>query len=361
MGENDTGKESILEFPQLSYKAFSYPGDDAALSKFKAVPGATKLFTWMMEGGIDEYYFAVNAYFRTRVDTSNYPSLFSIVKDCARILDSPVPEVYLNYSPEYNAFTTGARRTCLVLHTSLVEDYPENELRFIIGHELGHMKAGHVLYHNMGATIFKYWPIMMMLIPPLIKEGVNLLYLPLAYAYFEWVRRSEFTADRAGLLCIQDVEAARGSLWRLSGRLNNKFQDEENIDRVLQQIGDMSEIKSKFQRLMLMMDAIELDHPYPTLRLKALTDYVQEGKYQKIIDGDYIRDPLGEHEMGQRVKCYKCGLVNNSKLLFCPGCGEKAGSSGAQEEGVRCGNCDNYLSATAKFCASCGAKVVSTD
>ncbi len=34
-------------FPDMSYKAFVYPGDEEALAALKSIPGATQLLTYL--------------------------------------------------------------------------------------------------------------------------------------------------------------------------------------------------------------------------------------------------------------------------------------------------------------------------
>ena len=130
-------------------------------------------------------------YTNVRVDGRNYPKLHAIVADCARILDVTMPEVFIDYSAFYNAYTAGVRRTFVVINSSVVDEFSEPELRYIIGHELGHIKSGHVLYHSIGRALFRYSQIIFQMFP-----AAQLIFVPLAVAYYEWVRRSEFSCDR---------------------------------------------------------------------------------------------------------------------------------------------------------------------
>jgi len=305
-----------VQLKDLSYQAFAYPGDREALARIKAIPCATALFTKINEAGLDQYWQAQNLYNNVRVSAGNYPALHEMVLDCAAILDCPVPEVFIDYSPFYNGYTAGVRQTFVVLNSALVEDFSEPELRYIVGHELGHIKSGHVLYHSMGATLFRFYPLISNMFP-----GAALVYVPLAAAYFEWIRRSEFSADRAGALCVQDPQACYRALQRIAGRLRGPHEGDVDMQAVLAQLDDLQEVTSKLGRLLLFYTNIGRDHPYPVLRLRELQQWIESGAYHAALRGEYAVDPQGEHELGRRTRCAGCGKYANAKLLKCPSCG----------------------------------------
>jgi len=65
-------------------------------------------------------------------------------------IDDP-PELYVRGAiPGINAFTIGLKRPFIVFTPGLISLLDENELRFVIGHELGHVLSGHALYQTMG-------------------------------------------------------------------------------------------------------------------------------------------------------------------------------------------------------------------
>jgi Zn-dependent protease with chaperone function len=80
-----------------------------------------------------------------------------------------------------------------------------------------------------------YYQIAMLL--PVIAEAIGmatlgfggLLSLPLEIALVRWQRMSEFTADRAGILACQDVNAAMGAMMKLAG-LPSKFFAQVNTE-----------------------------------------------------------------------------------------------------------------------------------
>ena len=93
----------------------------------------------------------------------------------------------------------------------MVDLMDAEEIRFVIGHELGHVLSGHSVYRTM--------------LYHLINLAARLALVPFAWIGLkaviwgleEWYRKSELSCDRAGLLATQDVEAARRALMKTAG------------------------------------------------------------------------------------------------------------------------------------------------
>ncbi|MCC7477247.1 M48 family metallopeptidase [bacterium] len=336
--------------PHISYKAFSYPGDEEALEALKKIPGVSQLFHWIIDNILEEYFNVSNLYNNVKLGPQNYPRIYAMVEECCQVLDVPMPEVYLTYSPVLNAHTYGVDRTFISIHSSMAESFTEAEMRSIIGHELGHIKAGHVLYKSVAWFILKYLPMLDNFVPFPIAPFM----LPMLLAMQEWSRRAEFTCDRAGLLCCQDPEASMSALAKFAGRLdadNGQF----SLEALIQQSTEVEEGASKTARLFVALDNLYRTHPYSVLRVKQINDWVSGGAYGRILDGEYPRDVHGEHELGSRIECPGCRKAVNSKLRYCPHCG--TGLKKAGPKGSECQQCGTPLPAFTEYCGFCGSAV----
>ena len=339
--------------PEISYQAFTYPGDQEALNALKIVPGAGTLLTYLQENFTEQLVFVENNEQMIRAGANSFSSLYKLVERCSAILSLPVPDVFVTSNPVLNAYTVGHRRTCVVLHSALVECMSADELAFVIGHELGHVKCGHGLYRQLGSMLVQYWDAVSALLP---IPGIGLLRIPLLIAFWEWYRRAEFTCDRAGLLCVQTPQAALTALGKLAGKISG-LEDEFHIESAIAQ----SEAHRDVNKLVLVvsiLNAMQNTHPFVPVRLKLLKEYAGGPQYQQILGGQYERDPLGLHEGGVRVKCV-CGAKVNVKLTFCPECGRPVeGDPGAELAAATtvCGNCGGTLTPGIKFCPVCGTR-----
>ena len=148
----------------------------------------------------------------------------------------------------------------------------ERELRFIIGHEMGHIYGKHVLYKVI------------------IRAGAlglaggfdfsSSVILPLLLAAAKWDRETEYSADAAGLICCQDLQVAERAFAKLAGGLHESIIGEINVDEFLRQADerDFSAYSEAFQLASLMMS----DHPYLSSRIKKLREYSEEERYKSL-------------------------------------------------------------------------------
>src|SRR6185295_1879545 len=113
--------------PEISYKAFTYPGDQEALNALKSVPGAGALLTYLQENFTEQLVYVENNEQMIRAGTGSFSSLHKLVGRCSDILSLPVPDVFVTSNPVLNAYTVGHRRTCIVLHSALVEAMSADE------------------------------------------------------------------------------------------------------------------------------------------------------------------------------------------------------------------------------------------
>lgn len=138
-----------------------------------------------------------------RVTPSGTPNLAAFVKGCAAILRPEPVEVFIAPSPVLNAYTFGLDTPkVVVLYTSLFKVMDEDELRFILGHELGHVKLGHTRLNSLIGGMAG--------IPS--SSGASAL---LNMAFLWWNRACEYSADRAGLLACGKPEKAVSALIKL--------------------------------------------------------------------------------------------------------------------------------------------------
>ena len=147
-----------------------------------------------------------------RVSERQFPHIHEMVRDGAYILDLPeVPECYVLQTPLVNAMALGRDKPFIVINSGMVELFDAEELRAVVGHEIGHILSGHAVYRTM--LLF------------LIQLAARIAWMPIGYIGLraiiwgleEWFRKSELSCDRAGLLAGQDLDASRRVLMKLAG------------------------------------------------------------------------------------------------------------------------------------------------
>ncbi|MDT8382771.1 MAG: M48 family metallopeptidase, partial [Brevefilum sp.] len=131
------------------------------------------------------------------------PGLDSVVGECQTKLQPGLVDVFLVEKRQMNAYTFGITSPkVLVLYSPLVRVMNAGELKFVIGHEMGHVALGHTWLNTIVGGLAG--------IPAPFGAAV------LLYAAFRWWNRMcEFSADRAGLLACGDLNRAVSALVKL--------------------------------------------------------------------------------------------------------------------------------------------------
>jgi hypothetical protein len=104
-------------------------------------------------------------------------------------------------------------------------------------------------------------------------------------ALLEWDRKSELSADRAGLLAVQDPDVVRAGLLRIAGGV----AEGANIEAFREQARRYEEEGSAIDSLVRTLALLGQSHPFPVLRLREIDRWVEGGGYGRVLEGDYPR------------------------------------------------------------------------
>ena len=114
--------------------------------------------------------------------------------------------------------------------------------------------------------------------------GGNLIAAPLQYALYYWDRMSEFTADRGGLLCCQNKEAAITAFIKMAGLPIKEFG---NIDykTFIQQATDFKRLDYEaMNKLIKFVSIADASHPWTVMRAAELLNWIDSGEYSRIMN-----------------------------------------------------------------------------
>jgi len=268
-----------LRFPDLAAPTYEHPADAAAMAALRRVPGFDALLRRFV-GAIGErrlrYLYLASA---VRVSEGQFRDVHRVFRESCEILDlQRTPELYVSQNPIVNAGAIGIDEPFVVLHSATLELYTPDELRFVIGHELGHIVSEHVLYKTMLRLLLQIG---------LGRVGLpGLAILGVVAALKEWDRKSELSADRAGLLCLQETEAADRVLMKMAGGPQVAQMDTAEFVRQADEYERGGDLRDGALKL---LNLLWLSHPFPVLRLAELRDYVASGAYDRVLRGDYTR------------------------------------------------------------------------
>ncbi len=300
-------------FPRISSAAFEHPADRAALEAVKKIPLLDKVFAKLLELGAERIVRIQFMGQSVHVTPKQCPSIYKLFKEATEILDIPEPDLFLTTNPLPNAFTIGFERPIIVLTSGLVDLLTEDELRAVLGHELGHVKAGHVLYKTIAYFLIEILRMIFGMRSPIAELG-------LAVALYDWSRKSELTADRAELLVAQDVGTCIRLHMKLSAGSWSVYEqmDEKEFLKQAEAYEDLD--YSTLNKVYKLLRELWLTHPLPVYRAKEVKAWAESKQYKEIIEGRY---PATDEDIGLR-ECPHCGCKLSPSFFFCPDCGKSA-------------------------------------
>ncbi len=265
--------KNLAVLPSIDSRDYEYSGDREALKALKSVPGAGWLFSQWIQFWLE---FRRTGFLGStiKVGPKQFPDLNKLRMKAAELLSMKAPPLFVVEQPVMNAFTMGTdEKTSFVAITRpLLECATEKEILFILGHEFGHIKSQHALY----ATIAIYLANIGLFSGRL--PFVHLLAFPLEIALKAWFRRSEITCDRAGLICVQDLDAARRALLLL-GCGSRELADRINLDEFRKQSEEVASSYGKWSELFV-------THPYLPKRLRCIETFADSHLYVRKIKKD---------------------------------------------------------------------------
>ncbi|MEP6779590.1 MAG: M48 family metallopeptidase [Gemmatimonadaceae bacterium] len=269
---------------QISSVSWEHPADRAALNTLRSIPGfdevVKKVAGFLGERGV-RLLFLGDA---VRVGPTQRPDMCALYQEVLESLDWPMagkepPQLYVTQTPLVNASAVGFDNPFIVINSGMLLVLNREELRFILAHEVGHIMSGHTTYSTIAILLLTFGA---RALPVLATIAL----MPFQLALLEWHRKSELTADRAGILGAQDPRASMMSFLKLAGGAESG--DSIDLDAYLAQAAEYEE-NDGWDSVFKVLNTALREHPFHTVRVGELQRWVQSGGYQEIIDGNYVR------------------------------------------------------------------------
>jgi len=228
-----------------------------------------------------------------RLTRSMSPEIADSVSECRELrgFDKPV-ELYVRPAPMFQAscMRQSSGAVVIVLSSRLLECFTPEELKFVLGHELGHALLEHFRMPMPALT--------------LVEPGcVPLVSRPVALQLYGWSRAAELSADRIGLVCARDAHAAASGFFKLaSGTSCDRIRpDLEAYANQVEALASAPLARDKEY------DASEdnLDcfstHPYSPVRVRAIYAFSKSALYRRTLGLAVEKDSISDEALEQMV------------------------------------------------------------
>lgn len=256
-----------------------------------------------------------------------FHKLEGVVRECSEIVGIAPPAVYLLRDSTPRAWCDVSSDGSSIFVTSellsLFDQQPE-ELRFVIGRELGHLKSHPHDMLRIGRSFIslldKMQGVLLEALPATAVATKALADRPLSNLVtgrlVSWCRSTEFTADRYGLLCCQDLHTAQSALWRFVHGVpsTNYWIDQRRVFDSKKIMAEIQTFESMPLDSMLRRICKEKDgsNPFIHERIAAITQWAESTQYTHILQSAKpdSRLSLTFKELGIR------GVDTNSSISF---------------------------------------------
>ena len=282
-------------YPGISSEAFRHPLDRQAEEALRNLPGFKLLASRFVEYIYErpqQIYLMGNS---IKVGPRQYSTLYGIFRECLRDLDiTTEPTIYVDQTPVVNSYTLGTEHPYVVVNSGLLDFLDEDELRVVVAHELGHLKCEHPVLTQMAI-----WAMGAASFVGDITLGLGgILTTGLLFAFYEWRRKAELSADRAALLVTDDLNPIFRTMMKLSGG-SMKYAHEVSLSEFEQQSKDYEDLDqeqlNQIYKFLIYNGGrgTFLEHPFPVERLPIIRRWEESEEYQQIKSGNYTRADSG--------------------------------------------------------------------
>ena len=260
---------------------YTHHSDKAALKALQAIPGFSLLIKGFMNIWNERQGQILNMSTRIKLGENQMKKYYDMLPPICEKLGIPVPDLYLEMNVNPNAYTYGDTAPFIVLTSGLLDTIPDELVPTVLAHECGHIACKHSLYLTMGRTVLGGAS---NILGSALKLG-GLLTVPLQVAFYYWMRCSEFSADRAAVLCDGTARKSQEVCMRLAG-WNKGIVADGNIDAFLQQAEDYREMitGSAWNKTLEFMVLSQATHPLMAVRAAECGAWEKSEQFRRIIN-----------------------------------------------------------------------------
>ena len=315
-------------FSSLSADVFIHNLDRQMLDSLQRLPGIDTVLRSLLRHSIELSMRLAHQGNFIKASATQLKSLYEKLEYAARILDIPVlPELYVVQDARANAYTFGVEKCSIAISSGLLDLMSDEEIISVLAHELGHIKANHVLYKTASR-------LMVTLADNIAQKTFGLggiVLYPLQIALLRWDRASELSSDRASLLVVKNPLVVLRSLMKMAGG-TAAMAKELNIDAFIEQAEgyEKTQDEGPLGKYIAVMSNMFNTHPFPIWRAKEIIEWVYSGDYFRIMQGKYLKTPRLDAR-----QCHRCGAQLEAVNAPCIKCaGDKNDPKGSYGESI---------------------------
>ncbi|HLZ31243.1 MAG TPA: M48 family metallopeptidase [Chloroflexota bacterium] len=291
-----------------------HPFDRQAIASLKRVRGFEFFLSKFVDAGVERMEYQLSVASGVRVGPRQLPSLHGHLRTACAVLGVPEPELYV-CSGGLNSSAAGPNHPYIVLMSGVLGLMDDAELAAVIAHEVGHVRAGHLLYKSMASAVDFFGGVA----NDFSLGFSKFVTTPVQVGLLTWDRWSELTADRAALLVVRDPRVCLRLLMKLGAGASGATEPldlDAYIDQVRAYAQDTEQtLSDRVYHFGATMQRGSL--PFTIQRARALLDWYESGGLDQV----QAQALAGAGEPA--LRCPACSQVVRRGSLFCGECGAR--------------------------------------
>ncbi|MBQ7886273.1 MAG: M48 family metallopeptidase [Clostridia bacterium] len=258
---------------------YMYPGEDNAFNQVRKIPLLDQLMGEIIAVQTNTSALPQTQANLYRVTERSCPKVYALFELAKARLDMH-EEIPLFIQPDFdfNACAYGGASPFIIIHSSFIKNCSDEELLFVLGHELGHIKGNHAVYDRIVVELVNK----LLTATGLGRFGV--LTEGVTIALYDWMRKHEYSADRAGAIASGHPEHAIEAIQTLLGVHEKLKGVSVSTQDLLEQHGAyQEENKSIVSKLVMLSQIIKSSHPWAVDRIHELNQWMESGEFEALI------------------------------------------------------------------------------
>jgi len=261
----------------ISALDYQHPKEAASMNMLKNTNGFEKVVRKFYDLGIENIIKLQYTGSSLKLSKKSFPELFVLLERACDVLNvEDIPELYVHRSDQFVSRTLGVDQPMITISSECLDKLSKDELLFIFGREVAHIKSEHILYQEIGFI----FPELMDAFSGITLGLSGLLSSGLKYSFFNWAQMAEYTADRGGLLVSQDLHSTKKLYTKLAG-LPEKYWASFDVEELDAQARAFEGFKEKtFDKFMRFLYGNNL---WAIARAQELINWVETGEYGRLL------------------------------------------------------------------------------
>lgn len=288
----------------LDYKLYLHDSDKAAMAALKAIPGFSQVMKAFMKIWSEQQLRLINMSTNLRLNEKQMAKYYNMLPPICTKLGIDVPELFVELDVHPNAYTYGDTKPFIVITSGLFETLPDELIPTVLAHECGHIAYHHTLYTTMGRAILNG-------ASAFVSGLGNIALYPIQLAFAYWMRCSEFSADRAAIICDGSAEKSTEVMMRFAG-YDKDIMADANVEAFMEQALEYKNLvdNNAWNKTLEFILFQNYDHPLNAIRAYEGREWEKNERYKNILE--YVSSESSESESKLPVEIFLKKMVGKN-------------------------------------------------